>query len=381
MGVSLISQYLVTYPGMVAWWAAPVYSITDIAWTRFKQILTPIAHSIHNGHKHLVLANGAELWCKTANDPDNLRGVGIDFIVFDEAAYIKQLNYVWQAVVRPMLTDSGGTMLAMSTPSGGGTFQHWFNKGQDQLDSDWQSWNFPTHANTHLRPEELEKLDQEYPPGSDLYRQEILGEFLPDAGQVFTKVHELATAAWLEAPLPGRVYVAGVDWGKDRDYTVMVIVDRGSREVVFYDRFQTMDYIDQRARIVAHCHRFDVVDCVVELNSIGQPNFEMLYRMPTPANGDGRAFSLPVRGLQVTPRNKRGLVERLALAFQLNEITIPDDPVLINELLSYRRAVSERSGTVVYSGPDDGHDDCVMALVMAWDAVEGPGFGFGIAEV
>jgi len=57
----------------------------------------------------------------------------------------------------------------------------------------------------------------------------------------------------------------------------------------------------------------------------------------------------------------------LALAFERGEIRILNDVVLVSELAAYQ---AERlpSGLLRYSAPAGQHDDCVMALAIAWSA-------------
>jgi hypothetical protein len=72
-----------------------------------------------------------------------------------------------------------------------------------------------------------------------------------------------------------------------------------------------------------------------------------------------------VQGFQFTNATKAEIVERLALAFERHEIEIINDPVLLAELQAFE---SDRtpSGSTRYGAPEGCHDDCVMALALAW---------------
>lgn len=93
---------------------------------------------------------------------------------------------------------------------------------------------------------------------------------------------------------------------------------------------------------------------------MGEPLIEQLQR-------DG----YPVHGFTTTNATKAKVVEGLALAFERQEITIPDDQILIAELEAFE---SERlpSGQVRYQAPPGMHDDTVIALALAWDAASTP---------
>ncbi len=64
-------------------------------------------------------------------------------------------------------------------------------------------------------------------------------------------------------------------------------------------------------------------------------------------------------------------IDALVLAFERGEIGILSDPVLIGELQAYEM---ERlpSGMLRYNAPEGMHDDCVMALALAYTGDAGP---------
>ena len=73
-----------------------------------------------------------------------------------------------------------------------------------------------------------------------------------------------------------------------------------------------------------------------------------------------------------TPDTKAAAIEALALAFERGEIRILNDPVLTGELQAYE-VDRTPSGIVRYSAPDGMHDDCVMSLALAWQAIADSG--------
>lgn len=79
-----------------------------------------------------------------------------------------------------------------------------------------------------------------------------------------------------------------------------------------------------------------------------------------------------VMGVQLTNATKANLVESLSLAFERREIEILDDETLIGELLAYDM---ERlpSGLIRYGAPEGFHDDCVIALALAFQGTKSGG--------
>jgi hypothetical protein len=97
------------------------------------------------------------------------------------------------------------------------------------------------------------------------------------------------------------------------------------------------------------------------LNSIGQPVLEQVWRE-----------GMLIEGFLTTNASKAAIVEGLALALERGELQILNDPVLLAELQAFR-AEPLPSGMMRYSAPAGHHDDCVMALALAWQAASRAG--------
>ncbi len=78
---------------------------------------------------------------------------------------------------------------------------------------------------------------------------------------------------------------------------------------------------------------------------------------------------MPVQPFTTTNASKAVIIEGLALAFEQGAIAILNDPVLLGELQAFA-AEQLPGGTLRYSAPGGGHDDCVISLALAWSAVE-----------
>ena len=80
---------------------------------------------------------------------------------------------------------------------------------------------------------------------------------------------------------------------------------------------------------------------------------------------------LPVRGFTTTNQSKQEIVVALQLAFEREQISIPDDDLLIGELESFE---AERlpSGRWRYAAAEGLHDDMVISLALAYEAANRP---------
>jgi len=339
-----------------AWWVAPSYKMSEVGWRPLRQIGTRIGAEIRKVDRQVILPGGGSVSVRSADNPDSLRGEGLDFVVVDECAFVPEA--AWNEALRPALSDRLGKAMFISTPKGRNWFWRMWQRGQDSDHDDWMSWQFPTSDNPFIAPSEIEAARMGLP--ERVFQQEYLALFLDDAGGVFRRVMDAATAKEQE-PVPGRQYAMGVDWGKSNDFTWLTVMDVADKRMVYQDRFNQIDYAVQRGRLQALHERYKCDVIMAESNSMGEPIIEQLQR-------DG----LPVRGFATTNATKAAIIEALALAFEQGAITILNDPTLIGELQAYEMARLP-SGMVRYSAPEGMHDDGVMSLALAWSAVADSG--------
>jgi hypothetical protein len=88
-----------------------------------------------------------------------------------------------------------------------------------------------------------------------------------------------------------------------------------------------------------------------------------------------------VDGYKFTNATKKDLIENLSIMIENQQLSIPQIPVLINELKLYGYKTT-RSGNVQYGAPEGYHDDSVIGLALAaWQLkrAPSPSSGMGIA--
>lgn len=338
-----------------AWYVAPTYPMATVAWRQIRDLARQIPIATVRESDRIVTIGRGEVRVRSADDPDSLRGESLDLVVLDECALLREDT--WSAVLRPALADRRGRALFVSTPRGHNWFWHLYQQAHDG--GDWQAWRYPTSANPYIAPAEIEAARREMP--ELLYRQEFEAEFIADAGGVFRRVVDAATARAQERAVSGHEYVFGVDWGKHADFTVIAVIDATDRALVALDRFSGVDYTLQIGRLRALAERFRPRVIVAERNAMGEPLIEHLQR-------DG----LPVQPFTTTTASKTNVIEALALAFERGDLAIIADQTLITELHGYEMQRLP-SGMLRYSASAGMHDDCVMALALAWSAVDAGG--------
>lgn len=335
-------------------WFAPSYKYLIEPWRELRRLLAPVTDSSNATERRIDLITGGSIEFWSLQDPDAGRSRKYKRIVIDEAAMARNLGEAWQAAIRATLADYEGDAFLLSTPKGRNFFWECWQRGQDPEQPEWKSWQTPTSTNPFIPASEIEAMRRQMP--ERIFQQEVLAMFLEDAGGVFRRVADAATATEQERALPGHEYVMGVDWGKLSDFTVISVVDTNLGEQVYLDRFNQIDYQVQLGRLEAVYNRFNPYQIVAERNSMGEPLIEQLQRR-----------GLPVQAFQTTNQSKAQIIEALSLAFERGDLKILPDPVLIAELQAYEM---ERlpGGTFRYSAPEGMHDDTVMSLALAWHA-------------
>jgi len=343
-----------------AWWVAPTYPLTQVGWRETKALSRSIPGvEIREGDRIIHFPTGGWVQVKSADGEGSLRGEGLDFAVLDECAFMQER--AWQEELRPALSDREGRALFISTPKG----QNWFWRLStlEDVDRNWTTYRFRTRDNPYINPDEVEAASRDLPEA--IFRQEYEAEFIADGSGVFRRVSACAVLPMEMPEVYAGTFVMGVDWGMVNDFTVVVVLDAKSGQVVDFDRFNQIDWHIQRTRLRAMAERWRAGAVLVESNSIGGPQASELRRE-----------HLAVQEFTTTQATKRDVIENLALGMEQGNITFPPIPALVNELTAYQ---SERlpSGQIRYGAPEGMHDDCVMALALAYQAMR-KGGGVGV---
>jgi hypothetical protein len=138
------------------------------------------------------------------------------------------------------------------------------------------------------------------------------------------------------------------------DYSVFAVVDTTVNELCHLDRSNRIDYTTQIRRLEDLCKRFENAPIVAEGNAQAT-TIELI-----------RKTGIPVREFTTSNASKQNIIEGLMLALEQRKLKILNDPVLISELQAFE-STKLPGGGLRYAAPQGMHDDCVMALALAWD--------------
>ena len=307
----------------------------------------------------LRLKNGAKWWFYSGLEPDAFVGRSWQSAVFNEASTYSDTG--WRRSVSPRLR---GWAIFNFTPRGkrNWTYGLWNdarNNPGDYFHSQVASTENPTIDKREL--ELVRRINSEA-----YYRQEILAEFVDDAVQYFNPVASCWTGKFQPYKKDAR-YVAGLDWAQTRDYTAIAIlrIDVLPRVLVFFQRFQHMQYVEQIAPLARKLKEYGNPPCYADSSE------------PT-ANQLMRAAGTNVEDFRFSAQSKPFICDQLRVGFEQGEIVMPceQNAVSQEEKLQARWLRDEISafephfvgGRLKLEARGQGHhDDILMALAQAWE--------------
>ena len=346
----IAGEYALAGDGRQILHVAPTHDLALIGLERFLSFWRPALREYEATNRRATFWNGASVLWRSADNPDSLLGRTNDLVIVDEAARVGE-DALKRAIL-PSIMARSGRILAVSTPHGArGWFAEWVRRARSE---DWPAYRAIRGSSEENPAPNVRAFVQEMREDMPelLYRQEILGEFVADAGQVFRGVAEVPRST-LAAPAPGRSYVLGCDLAKHEDYTVVCAIDTRTGEVGPLDRWRGIPWPQTIDRVAAAVKRWNGAPMMLDSTGVGDPIYDELL-----------ARNVPVQGVQFTSESKSRLIVGLASALERHEIRLPDDPGLTAELEAFGYEQLP-SGRYRYGAPEGGHDDRVIALALA----------------
>jgi Terminase RNAseH like domain/Terminase large subunit, T4likevirus-type, N-terminal len=180
------------------WIVAPEFTqVKSIYWRGLVDEYVPKELIVKKNDNELILEIMTQVPGKTSiiefkgsDREDKLRGAGLQGVVLDEYAFQKE--NVWDKIISPMLLQTGGWALFITTPNGVANHfkKFWDDAVAMQADGsqDWATFHFtsydyrgPDYERVHKDlDEERKRLTEEY------FTQEYLAEFAKFTGQIYT---------------------------------------------------------------------------------------------------------------------------------------------------------------------------------------------------
>ena len=218
--------YVARIPGRVCWAVCPSYrQAKQIFWIKLKKILQDLrwVSKINEAELTVVLKNGSRICLRGADNPDSLRGVGIDFLVLDECADISES--AWTEVLRPTLSDTKGNALFIGTPKGMNWFHDLYQRGQDPTETEWASYQYTTLEGGWVEEEEIFQARKDL--DAKTFRQEYEATWETYSGIIYYGFSMAENVKNIQQPLDNNILHIGMDFNLDPMSAVVSYIANG----------------------------------------------------------------------------------------------------------------------------------------------------------
>ena len=201
-----------TEPNRKVFYVAPSYRMArQIVWEQLKKRLRELRwiQKINESNLEIKLVNGSLICLRGADNEDSLRGVGLDFIVLDEFADIDPK--AWYEVLRPTLSDTGGSALFKGTPKGIGNWAYDIFQQAKVDDKNWASFQYTTIEGGQVPQEEIEQARHDL--AESVFKQEYEASFETYAGTIYYNYSQ--DSVYKEKLEPSNHILVGLDFNVD----------------------------------------------------------------------------------------------------------------------------------------------------------------------
>ncbi len=289
---------------------------------------------------------------------DSLRGQKFDLIILDE--YASYNDSVMETILLPTLaTAKNYKVMIVGSPKGKGSFFKYYLKGIDPNESKWWAITAPTAANPYVDPQFI--IDMKNTMSPNIFRQEILGEFIDDTGSIFENIELVATGNKFSYN-PKEKYFAGIDLGFKNDYTVLTIINSNG-DIVFIDRFNDCALRTAAERLNKSLVQWGYPMCYIENNAY-QGVSELLIKDFKTRN---------VTEFNTNTKTKPEIILYLIERFESKAITIPDQEYILLEFKNYSYTYNDKTKNISFNA-STGNDDIVMSTAIAFRALKDNAF-------
>jgi phage FluMu gp28-like protein len=358
LGMNILLKWVLEDNNSVGMWVAPIFAQSKKVFEELSKSLvgTGLTKSANKSELTITFINGSIIYFRSAEREDNLRGYTNTYLVVDEAGYIK--DNVWNEVLRATVLVKGRKVLFLSTPKGRNWFYNLALRGDSDEYPQYKTFRGSSFDSPFITEQELIEAKMSLP--ENIYRQEILAEFLDSGGEVFSNLKTNCTLTSYPPKDTNDRYYAGLDIGRANDYTVLTILNtKGEVVRIYRDRQNSWNLIV--GEVVKQLREFNA-RCNIEINGIGDPIYEQIKKQYS-----------NIEPFVTTSDSKQNIIEELILNLNEEKITLPSQDLnndLYKELSVFTYEYSPKTRRVKYGSPNGFHDDMVMSLALANDCLK-----------
>lgn len=349
LGQNLLLYWLLQNPNQKGAWISPIYNQCKKV---FKELTNAAHHIIAEKNRAdltIKLLNGSNIQFLSAERPDSVRGFSFNYLIIDEAAFIKE-NALTEAIL-PTLTAIGKKCLCISTPRSKNWFYNYWIKGNEE-NNDYISFTGTSEDNPYVDMQFIAEQKLSLP--NDIYKQEYLAEFTDAGSEVFRGLANVCILNSFEHESKERTYV-GIDTGLSNDYSAISIINESGR-VLYMEAINGENLSTIAQKFVQICHRYNVAGGYCEINGIGKGMFDLM-RPKVPK----------LQPWTTTQDNKTMIVRSLIQSIEELSLELPSKeffPDLFKQMSLYTYKLAA-NGKISFTHPSGHHDDLVDALAFS----------------
>lgn len=218
-------------PNSKVMYVAPSYRMAkQIVWEDLKEMLRSKnwIKKINESELTITLVNASIIMLRSVDNPDSIRGLGLDHIVIDEAADVSSLDDTWNAVLRPCLSDREGSALIISSPKGRGYLYDLY-QNEKRLE-DWKSWQYTTIQGGNVTAEEIATAKAQLDERT--FKQEYLAQWVDYSGLIYYAFGDHNIVQRDNTLEPGTLLHIGIDFNVDPGCAVIATKNKQGLHVI-----------------------------------------------------------------------------------------------------------------------------------------------------
>lgn len=305
-----------------------------------------IDYKEHKTNRWFEFPNGSFLAFKTADQPDSLRGAGLDWLWLDEAAFIPTQDAF--DVVEPALGSHLGLVVCTTTPSGKNWYydKFWVDLEDDPDVGRVEYWSID---NPYFPKSEWDRFKRTYHPL--MFKQEFCAAFDSMAGKELSgewlryyDAHELPSRKDLDFYIGVDPAISLAD-DADRFSLAVIALTKNQEQAYLVDQFAgRIPFAEQLEKIAEYAQEYRPVMIGVEAQAYQAALAQQALRLPG---------LLPIAQLLAKGKKSERILS-MAPVFRLGRVKIQKaHKDFINEWIDYDSTLKNPK------------DDCLDAVEMA----------------
>jgi phage FluMu gp28-like protein len=327
---------------------------------------------LHVQRTRITLPNGSVVEA-FANNSDTIRGNTFDRLWWDETNFTPNDEDLYDAILFTMSTKKDGKFIATSTPFNTDSLFWKMCNHEDFADFGRYhiSWEQTIEPNGPLSPSIIEKIRRQFGNDSTRWRREMEAEWAEDEdvwlaqSLIVSCIDSSLLLLDFKAQPPFGEFFIGVDFGKERDYSIVVVLEKIGfvLRIVHVHRFPLhSEYASVIGYVKSLQDRWNSIRSVyADITGVGNYIVEDMFR-----SGISNVF-----GINFSVQSKEEMANILREKMRAGEFKIPYIPtrkigdVDLTVELNVEKYELMKTGHLGFSHPEGTHDDVFWSTALA----------------